>query len=64
KHRRARRPEEQSGILEMPAPIAASKVMLIDPKTGKATRVRHKVDTDGTKERIAVKSGQTIARSR
>jgi large subunit ribosomal protein L24 len=64
KHRKARRPEEQSGILEMPAPIAASKVMLIDPKTGKATRVRHKIDKDGTKERIAVKSGQTIARSR
>ncbi len=64
KHRRARRPEEQSGIVEMPAPIAASKVMLVDPKTGAATRTRRRVDTDGTKERIAVKSGQAIPRAR
>jgi large subunit ribosomal protein L24 len=36
KHRRARRPEEQSGILEMPAPIAASNVMLLDPEVRRA----------------------------
>ena len=32
KHRKARRAEEQSGIIEMPAPIHHSNVMLLDPK--------------------------------
>ena len=64
KHRRARRPEEQSGIIEMPAPIAASNVMLLDPTTGKATRARKRIDADGTKERVSVKSGEPIAVSR
>jgi large subunit ribosomal protein L24 len=64
KHRRARRPEEQSGILEMPAPIAASNVMLLDPKSGTPTRTRARVDADGTKERVSVKSGESIAASR
>jgi large subunit ribosomal protein L24 len=60
KHQRARRPEEQSGIIEREAPVHHSNVMLIDPKSGAATRVRHRADTDGTKERIAVKSGDAI----
>ena len=64
KHRRARRPEEQSGIIEMPAPIAASNVMLLDPKTGFPTRTRTRVDADGTKERVSVKSGDPIPRTR
>ncbi|WP_345785244.1 50S ribosomal protein L24 [Roseisolibacter sp. H3M3-2] len=64
KHRRARRPEEQSGILSMPAPIAASNVMLLDPKSGKPTRTRTRVDADGTKERVSAKSGESIAVTR
>jgi large subunit ribosomal protein L24 len=62
KHRKARRAEEQSGIIEMPAPLHASNVMLLDPKSGAPTRIRAKIDTDGTKERISVKSGDAIAR--
>lgn len=61
KHRRARRPEEQSGILEVPAPIAASKVMLLDPKTGLPTRTRKATDAEGHKTRVSVKSGAEIA---
>ena len=64
KHRRARSAEEQSGIVEMPAPIHASNVMLIDPKSGDPTRTRRQIDEDGTKERIAVKSGESIPRTR
>jgi len=64
KHRRARSAEEQSGIVEMPAPIHASNVMLIDPKSGDPTRTRRQIDEDGTKERIAVKSGESIPRGR
>jgi large subunit ribosomal protein L24 len=61
KHQRARTAEEQSQILRREAPVHHSNVMLLDPKSGDPTRVRHRVDADGTKERIAAKSGDTIA---
>lgn len=64
KHRRARGPEEESGIISMPAPVAVSNVMLVDPKDGRPTRVRMRVDADGKKERLAVKSGEPIPRNR
>jgi large subunit ribosomal protein L24 len=62
KHRKARRAEEQSQIMEMPAPVHASNVMLLDPKSGAPTRIRARIDTDGTKERISVKSGDAFPR--
>jgi large subunit ribosomal protein L24 len=64
KHLRANNPGGESGIIERPAPIHHSNVMLIDPKTGEPTRVRRQKDKDGTLERIAVKSGQSIPRNR
>ena len=64
KHRKARRPEEQSGIIEMPAPVHVSNVMLLDPKHGTPTRLRARIDEDGTKERISAKSGDAIPRAR
>ena len=62
KHRRATRPEEQSGILEVEAPIALSNVMLLDPESGKPTRIRARVNADDTKDRVSVKSAQDAAR--
>jgi large subunit ribosomal protein L24 len=64
RHRKARQQGEESQIVEFPAPIAASKVMLIDPKEDRPTRVRRRVDEDGTVERIAVRSGEPIPRNR
>jgi large subunit ribosomal protein L24 len=64
RHHRARRAEEQSGIIEKPAPIHASNVMLLDPKEGRPTRIRSRIDEDGTKERISVKSGDAVPRAR
>jgi large subunit ribosomal protein L24 len=64
RHRRARTADEQSGIVEFPAPIHASNVMLLDPKSGSPTRTRRRLDEDGTKERISVKSGDAIPRVR
>jgi large subunit ribosomal protein L24 len=64
KHRKARRDNEQSGIIDFPAPVHASNVMLVDPKSGEPTRVRARIDEDGTKERISVKSGDAIPRKR
>ena len=64
RHRRATQPGAESGIITMAAPVHHSKVMLVDPKTGEPTRIRRQKDKDGTVERIAVKSGQPIPRTR
>ena len=64
RHRKARTAEEQGGIVDFPAPIHASNVMLLDPKTDAATRTRRRIDADGTKERLSVKSGEAIPRVR
>jgi large subunit ribosomal protein L24 len=64
KHKRAATAQGESGIIEIAGPIAASNVMLLDPKSGEPTRVRRHRDKDGTIERIAVKSGQPIPRVR
>lgn len=49
----------QGGIIEREAPMFASKVMLIDPKSGKGTRVRTGKDEKGNKIRVAT-SGEHI----
>ena len=64
RHRKARRAEEQSGIVDFPAPIHHSNVMLLDPKKDAPTRIKMRIDEDGTKERISVKSGEAIPRTR
>jgi large subunit ribosomal protein L24 len=64
KHKRATTAQGESGIIEIAGPIAASNVMLLDPKSGEPTRVRRIRDKDGTFERVAVKSGQPIPRVR
>ena len=48
------------GIIEREQAIYASKVMPVDPKTGKGTRVRFKTLENGNKVRIAVQSGEEI----
>jgi large subunit ribosomal protein L24 len=63
RHKKATQSTE-AGILEFPAPIHHSKVMLIDPKSGTPTRIRRRIDKDGTVERIAVRSGQPIPRNK
>ena len=60
RHTRPNPRMQQGGILEREQPIHACKVMLVDPKTGKGTRVRVKADDKGVKVRIAVKSGEEI----
>ncbi len=63
KHKRATAAAE-GGIIKFPAPIHASNVMLLDPKSGEPTRVRRKKDKDGSVERLSVKSDQPIPRRR
>ncbi len=60
RHTRPTQKNPQGGILEREQPLFESKVMPVDPKTGKGTRVRFKTDEKGHKVRIAVKSGEVI----
>ena len=52
--------DNAGGIVSKEKPIHVSNVALIDPKSGKATRVGIKLDK-GQKVRIAKKSGEVIA---
>ena len=50
----------QGGFIKMEAPIHISNISLIDPKSGKPTRISIKKTDDGKKVRIAKKSGEEI----
>ncbi len=50
----------QGGLVKMEAPIRLCKLSLIDPKSGKPTRIGVRVEEDGTKVRISKKSGMVI----
>ncbi len=56
---KARRGGEAGQVVQMPLPIHVSNVQLVDPSTGKGTRVRSEI-VGGKKVRIAVKSGKEI----
>ena len=51
--------QESGGILEQEAPIHASNVMIIDPKTKKRTRIGHVIENN-KKIRVAKKSSEKI----
>lgn len=50
----------QGGIIEKEASIHASNVMVIDPKSGEATRVGHKSLEDGRRVRISKRTGEML----
>lgn len=50
----------QGGIVQKEASIHISNLSLIDPKSGKATRISIRKNEDGSKSRIAKKSGEEI----
>lgn len=53
--------QETGGILEIEAPINASNVMIVDPKTKERTRIGHTTDTKtGKKIRITKKSNEKL----
>jgi large subunit ribosomal protein L24 len=61
KHQRANSANNRGGgIIDREAFINISNVSLLDPATGKPTRARYDVGSDGTKTRIASGSGQAI----
>ncbi len=50
----------QGGFIKVEAPIHVSNLSLVDPKSGKPTRIAIRVNADGKKVRIAKKSGEEI----
>ncbi len=60
RHTRPSQANPEGGIVTSEGPIHVSNVMLIDPASGDASRTRQRVEPDGRKERIAVKSGNPI----
>lgn len=50
----------QGGLVKMEAPIHISNLALVDPKTGKPTRVGFRKDDQGKTVRYSKKSGQEI----
>ena len=52
--------QQAGSINEVEAPIHASNVMIIDPKTKKPTRIGHSINKDGKKIRVAKKSNSSL----
>lgn len=59
RHMRPTNANPEGGIVTFEAPIHASNVMLLDPD-GEPTRTRRRVDNEGRKERISVRTGNPI----
>ncbi len=60
KHTKPNGQGEQGGIIEREASIDLSNLKLVDPKTGKPTKVGFRVLDDGRKVRVAKATGQII----
>jgi len=60
RHRKASQASPQGGIERKEAPLHVSNVAILDPKDGKATRVRFEIAKDGKKVRVAARSGEKI----
>lgn len=60
RHRKATRQGGKGQIIDKPMPIHASNVMIMDPKSGKPTRIKIVRGKDGERSRVAVKSGQEL----
>ena len=61
RHLRPSRQNPQGGRIQKEMPIHISNVLPVDPKTQQRTRVRFRVNADGSKERLAVKSGESLS---
>jgi len=60
KHLRRRREQDQSGIIEMEAPVHISNLMILYKHCSKPTRIGVKVLKDGSRSRICKKCGEIL----
>ncbi len=59
KHQAPRKQGQEGGIIKVETPIYASKLQVVCPKCGKATRVGHKIE-NGKKSRVCKKCGANL----
>lgn len=59
-HQKPSQANPDGGIASYEEPIHISNVMLVDPASDEAGRVRMRIEDDGTKERISVKTGNPL----
>ena len=52
RHTKPSQKQPRGGILDITKPIDASKVMAIDPHSGKPARIAYEIKPDGSKERV------------
>lgn len=60
KHTKPNAKSPQGGILKKEAPVSITNLMLIDPSSGKPTRIGRRLDKQGNLVRYAKKSGEEI----
>jgi len=60
KHQKPSAENPEGGINKQEAPLYVSKLMLVDPATGEATRTSRKRDEDGKLQRYSIKTGEVI----
>ena len=60
KHSKANSKNPQGGIVKKEGSVHISNLMLIDPKTGKPTRIGRRLNSEGKLVRYAKKSGEEI----
>jgi len=60
RHLRPSRQHPQGGRIQKEMPIHISNVLPVDPGTNQPTRVGFRLGEDGSKERIAKKSGESL----
>lgn len=60
KHTKPNANSPQGGIIEQEAPIHISNLMLVDPKSGEATRITRKLNDKGNLVRYSKKTGEEI----
>ena len=64
RHTRPSQSNPQGGIVDREAPIHVSNVLPLDPKSGRPSRVGTRVHEDGTRDRVARRSGEVLPRPR
>ena len=60
RHQRPMPPMQPGGIIEMPAPLAESNVMVVCPHCDRATRISYRILDDGSKGRVCKQCQEII----
>ena len=60
KHTKPNAKSQQGGIIKKEAPVHISNLMLVDPSTGKPTRIGRRESNNGRLVRYSKKSGEEI----